>query len=1338
MITLSWFKQFLTAPVFDDAEKTRVAYLLNTTLLAIFVLTSLLTIVDSLIGVGDSRILVVGAITALLALGLRHIMYRGFIQLAGILLSTVLLVNVTWAIYLAGTIRSPLAAIYVVAIVVAGLLVDNRAAVIFTVLSALALFGLLQAESVGSLNDIIITVGLSQWFTYVATFAAITILIGLTMRSLHEAYEQAHHNEQTLSNVVAKLETTTYQLRAEITERKSVEEKLAKSEKRYRIVSDLTSDYAYAFDLRDGHFVLAWVTDAFTQITGYTADEISTRAHWIELIHPDDAAFIRQRQMQALSYGQLDVSEYRIVTKSREIRWLREYIRPVWDDALDRVVTIFGAAQDVTERKQTEAKLKAQALQQAAVAELGQRALVDTDFSVLIDEAVSLVAQTLKLDYVKLLELMPDSDHLLLRAGVGWPDDLVGRATVSANPHSYEAGYTLHAEGPVIVEDYLQETRFSASPFLKHHEVVSGLNIAIRGQHRPFGVLGGDSAQPRKFTEDDTHFLQAVSNVLAMTLDRVRTEKEIVDRNRQLLTLQAAGAAITSSLDLQDVLGTVAEEMLNLLGVSGCVVYQWHQDQNTIVVMLEVGPESWQHGNYVDDIFSLADYPLTKQVLIERQAQQMTLDQVDIDPAELAYMQEFDFKSLLLLPMIFKDQSVGLLKIVDDFELRTFSASEINLAQLLANQAASAIENARLYAEVQQYKIHLEEEVATRTSELILANEQLLQEIFDRERAEVALKESEERFRKIFEEGPLGMAMTDIDYHFIKVNAALCHTLGYTEEELSRMTVAEISHVEDMIENMRLTEHALAGGTPTYRMEKRYLKKNGEIFWGNLTASLLYDDDAQPLHLLSMIEDITERKRAEMQLQRAKEAAETANRAKSEFLANMSHELRTPLNGILGYTQILKRDQRLSPDQHKSVNIMQQSGEHLLTLLNDILDLSKIEAGKMELAVVEFHLLDFLKNIVDIFTIRVEEKRVKFIYKTSSALPLVVQGDDKRLRQVLINLLGNAVKFTRQGSITFTVGYHRKKIRFQVEDTGIGIDPADLEKIFSPFRQAGLARDQVEGTGLGLPISRRLIEMMGGKLYVKSIANDGSIFWFDLELPVVDVGDNPLPTDEATIIGVKGSKRKVLIVDDIAENRTLLTNMLAPLGFETIEAKDGQDALGKIVELQPQVVLMDLMMPGLDGFAATRQIRALTAGKSVVIIAISASTFNADKEKSVQAGCDGFVAKPVRLEVLLQQIQKSLDLEWIYDKQLDERTTTVDGATGAWPDLVGPPLEEATRLFELALKGDVKRIKEKVAHLEQLDEKYQPFAAELRELARRYQIKQIRNLLKPYVESSEV
>jgi len=321
------------------------------------------------------------------------------------------------------------------------------------------------------------------------------------------------------------------------------------------------------------------------------------------------------------------------------------------------------------------------------------------------------------------------------------------------------------------------------------------------------------------------------------------------------------------------------------------------------------------------------------------------------------------------------------------------------------------------------------------------------------------------------------------------------------------------------------------------------------------------------------------------------------------------------------------KDKNLRPKQKDGLDIINRSGQHLLNLINEILDLSKIEAGQMELSESDFDLPEMLKNLADIWKGRAQQKDLSFIYEALSDLPTAVHGDPKRLQQVLINLLGNAIKFTEAGGVTLKVGYYEAKLRFQVEDTGIGIAPEDLPQILAPFRQ--VAGQQATGTGLGLAICEKLVEMMGGQLGVKSKLGEGSTFWVELDLHQV-LGSTERPDSFGRSVVSGGKGYKVLIVDDKLDNRSLLVNMLTPLGFSILQASDGQEALNQAREFQPDVILMDIKMPVMDGLEATRRLRKLPLGREVVIITISASAFEHNRQQSLQAGGHDFLAKEFR------------------------------------------------------------------------------------------------------------
>jgi len=468
----------------------------------------------------------------------------------------------------------------------------------------------------------------------------------------------------------------------------------------------------------------------------------------------------------------------------------------------------------------------------------------------------------------------------------------------------------------------------------------------------------------------------------------------------------------------------------------------------------------------------------------------------------------------------------------------------------------------------------------------------------------------------------------------------------------------------------------------------------------------------------------------------ARDTAETANRAKSAFLANMSHELRTPLNAILGYAQLLRRDGSLNTWQTNACTTIQQSGEHLLTLITDILDLSKIEAGKLELQPGVVELKGFLQGIANIIRVKTDEKGLEFRLDISPDIPSFVQVDEKRLRQVLLNLLSNAVKFTDQGSVTLQVRItagSQPRLHFAVSDTGVGIAHDQLEKIFQPFEQVGDTEHRSGGTGLGLSISRQLVQLMAAEIRAESVLGSGSRFWFDVVALVMEAESTATQVG-TRIIGYEGRRRRVLVVDDITPNRSLLIDTLSGLGFEISEAGNGLEAVEKAQTDLPDLVLMDIRMPVMDGLEATHRIGELPELRQLPVILMSAGGSKKDQASSTTTGARAFLAKPIENERLLQEIGKCLDLRWTFDRPQElppPDPNTVDR-------FVVPEPAEMEVLRELARTGNMRSIREHADRLAALDPQYRPFADRMRQLAQSYQSKTLLSLVEKYTRQEQV
>jgi len=492
-------------------------------------------------------------------------------------------------------------------------------------------------------------------------------------------------------------------------------------------------------------------------------------------------------------------------------------------------------------------------------------------------------------------------------------------------------------------------------------------------------------------------------------------------------------------------------------------------------------------------------------------------------------------------------------------------------------------------------------------------------------------------------------------------------------------------------------------------------------------------------------------------LETAKLAADAANQAKSDFLANMSHELRTPLNGILGYAQILERADGLGEKEQKGVGIIHQCGTHLLTLINDILDLSKIEARKLELHNHDFHFRSFLEGVAEICRIRAEQKGVTFHCDFAPDLPVGICADEKRLRQVLINLLGNAVKFTDEGSVRLKVSLPEtasteikgsQKIKFQIEDTGVGMTPQQLEKIFLPFEQVGESDRKAAGTGLGLAISHRIAEMMSSPLQVSSTLGKGSTFWLEPDIALATSWVDT-PAHAKKIVGIKSvngssvSNVAILVVDNRSDNRQAIAQLLQPIGFSVLEAQDNKSALSQVEQHSPKIVITELFQNGLDGIELIKQLRQKTLQADICIFVSSTHAFDSDRQNSLSAGADVFLPKPVEVKRLLHNLQTQLKIEWSYQKTDD--TISLNGTTKQESQkdtnsqqpvkVIAPDKAVLDTLYHCAMMGDLNGLTGILNQLDLDNPTIIGFTAELRIFAQSFQTKKIREYIKSFITS---
>lgn len=596
------------------------------------------------------------------------------------------------------------------------------------------------------------------------------------------------------------------------------------------------------------------------------------------------------------------------------------------------------------------------------------------------------------------------------------------------------------------------------------------------------------------------------------------------------------------------------------------------------------------------------------------------------------------------------------------------------------------------------------------------------------------IEEKLNRWGNAFKNAEWGIAISSRDTSIYElVNPSYARMHGYEVEELEGMPVGTVfpdthKHELDIAKN-------LVEQFGHYSLETYHQRKDGTVF--PVLLDLTQVNETSSSYRIANVQDITERKIVELEVEKyrnnlevlvkertvklnvantelivAKEAAEAASKAKSEFLANMSHELRTPLNAILGYAQVFQYENL--PTKHaKAIRTIEQSGEHLLTMINDVLDLSKIEARKMDLVESEFNLMIFLESIFDLIYIKAQTKNIEFRKQFSQLLPEGIVGDEKRLRQVLINLLSNAIKFTNEGRVLFRVELNQKhELLFTIEDTGVGIPEGNVDEIFESFHQIGALKDRAEGTGLGLPISKALVTMMGGQLQVESKQGRGSKFFFNLPAKSVSVTNVPTYSSRyKRIKGYEGRRQHILVADDNINNRAVLHDILSPLGFLIDTALNGQEVVDKVQQTEFDLVLMDIVMPVLDGFEATAIIKKKMGNRSPVVIAVSASVEEDIMSNASSTGCDSFLPKPVDVDALINEIEKHLKLKWI-EKEIGDHIVVDE-------QLVFPEIDVINSLILASEMGKITKIKKVIQKLSN-DEIYNSFVQNVNDFLAAY------------------
>lgn len=814
---------------------------------------------------------------------------------------------------------------------------------------------------------------------------------------------------------------------------------------------------------------------------------------------------------------------------------------------------------------------------------------------------------------------------------------------------------------------------------------------------------GNLSVRASVTSQDEIGMLAATFNTMTTRLSqRIEMEKLLADMSRDFIALGIG--------EIDQAIQHALKDIANFVNADRSYIFQFLENENLLVNTFEwCVKESLSQKDMLQAI-PFDSLPWAAERI--KKLQPLHVPSVKDLPREAGLEKKLweteGTQSIISVPMVYGKSFRGVVGFASHQQERSWSQEDIRLLSMAAEIICNALE---------------------------------------RWRTEEALKNSEKRYALTQKAANIGSWEWNIVTGELHWSETIELMLGLKPGEFLKTYEAfiEMVHPDDRQLVEKSIQIALEG-TKGYVVEHRVLWPNGSVRWVSEVGSVIRDDQGEPVQMLGIIQEITERKNAEDELRKhkenleglvkertleltiAKNQAEEANKAKSLFFANMSHELRTPLNAILGFSQIFKNKIDLPASIHEGVNIIQNSGEHLLSLINDILDSSKIEAGKMELNYSPVILTSFFGNIAGIIKSSAAQKKLDFQVRKNGNLPLRINADGTRLRQILLNLLNNAIKFTRTGKIRLNISALAAKrsgetvINFKVSDTGIGIAQDQLIEIFQPFVQAKEARLKIQGTGLGLSISRQLVNLMGGDLTVSSVPGKGTTFEFTLIFQEMESEASMSQDMAIDVLGYKGEQKTILVVDDNPANRSMLTQMLKPLGFKVIQAETGKQAIAIAAAEEPDLIFMDLIMPEISGIEATRQIRQQNNTRQIPIVACSASTFEEDHRLSIKAGCNYFLAKPVSYSDMQLVLKKYLKINWQYEKAVNHQPGLKKSEK-----LMIPETEKLKELYALAQYGNMRKISQWSQKIAAEGPEYLSFCKQIQVLAKKFQEQEIVN-----------
>ena len=1086
---------------------------------------------------------------------------------------------------------------------------------------------------------------------------------------------------------------------ADITDRKSLEEELRQSETKFRRIVEQANDIIYTIS-SDGE--TTYVSPNIAAILGGTPTDYVAQ-HFSIPTHPDDLAAVTTVVQRTLA-GEKTTVECRARHQDGTWRWLDCNLSPIATS--DGSTAIMGIARDISERKRLEEELRQS----------------EYKFRAIVENANDMI-------YL----INPDGTF----------------AYMSPNVHlhlGYTAGELLgQSFAPLVHPDDLA---FVADTF---ERVLAGETITLeaRGFHRD-GSLRWFSCQVSQFYGPNGELLQM--GIARNITENKRLEEElrqseykfraiVENANDMIYVIDASGRILYMSPNSVQVFGYPATEMEGQtfdrfvyaedLALGGDAIQRAIAGERVTVEARYVhknGSIRWSSANVSPFQLPTGEPALMgisrdihdrKHLEEELRQSEYKFRAIVENANDLIYVVDSGGRILYMSPNSSTINGFS----PEEMEGRTFDQfvypDDLGVG---ADAIGRAIAGEKFSFELRSF--HKDGRVRWFSSNIspfhLADGTQAMmgigRDVTDRKRLEEELHQSQQFLNSVIENIPLGFFAKDVrdDYRYVLINKCAEQFVGFSREQgLGRNDYELLPH--ELADYYRRQDQAIVHQRSLVETPEVDIATARERLLARVIKFPLFDDQGNLTHLLCLNEDITERQKREEELRLAKETAEAANRAKSVFLANMSHELRTPLNVILGFTQLMERENGLSDRQRNFIATINRSGEHLLNLINDVLEMSKIEAGRITLNPEPFDLRHLLDTLQEMFRVRAEAKDLFLTFHLSPDLPPFLVTDEGKLRQVLINLLSNAVKFTQQGGITLQVELGvltprkqpggnaemepsrspRSALYFTITDTGIGIAAEEVEQLFQPFVQTTSGLQVKEGTGLGLTISRQFVELMGGDIQLESVVGQGSTFAFQIPVMLTTSAVVRSPVRQQQVLGLVPGQPvyRLLIVDDRTDNRNLLTHLLQPLGFEIQTANNGREAIAVWQVWHPHLIWMDMRMPVLDGYEATRQIRALEQAAAppntpTRIIALTASAFEEQRATILAAGCDDFVRKPFRGQVIFEKLTQHLGVQFVYAEPVGEPLPLTDDRPPEAIDVMPPEWIDELQHAAITIDGD--------------------------------------------------